>query len=350
MAELLEDLHFPIHTWTVRREVLGDLRFDRSLLSWEDLDLYQRLALRGVRFAPVPVVMARYCLSPTSQSRRCLPGVAGRTKVLQRGYLAARALGWDRRDPFHASGPAIDLSEARLGADLARQCHAYAAMSLLSDPTPEKSRALDMLRFCPLRYRASLRISAREAAIAACRHMPYSKGRLTDSWVTDHDVYLPHALAWWERLARLGYAGADLAERALGELPGQVDATANVARLLVDACPQGRPVILHGMGKNGKRVARELARRGRAFVACDDRISQRQIELEMPGAPVEMREFGVAAGLDGFHIVSMLEDESYVSRLARGVNAVRWSRTAKDEGERVRAMLAGRFGRYRVAA
>ncbi len=350
LPELLDDFHFPIHTWTIRRDQLDDTRFDPALGSWEDLDLLQKLSLRGLRFEPIKEIIARYRLSPGSQSRRCRLGAIGRLAVQERGFLAARALGWDKRDPFDHARPGIDLSEARLGRLLAAHCHTYAALSLLGDSDPLKSKAREILGLCPERFRTMLRISGGEAALAACRHIPYSQGKLIDAWAQEWDSYLPHALAWWDRLVFEGFASASLPHEATRALIEQVDASSRVPQLLADACPAGKQVVLHGLGRNGRRLARELARRGIAFTAHDDEITAAQITREMPELSIDFH--GPAKALDdgAFHIFSMLESKQYTSRFHAPAASIRWSDVLERETVRVRADLSNRLHPLAAAA
>ncbi|MBS0190576.1 MAG: glycosyltransferase family 2 protein [Phycisphaerales bacterium] len=350
LPELLEDRHFPIHAWMIRRDRLGDARFDTSLGSWEDLDLFQKLAIRGVRFEPVREIVARYRLTPGSQSRKCRLGATSRMIVQDRGFLAARALGWDRRDPFSSARPAVDLSELRLGRLLAGHCHTYAAASLLGDPSASKTRAMEILELCPERFRAMLRVSAREAAVAACHQIPYSQGRLSDFWVDHWDLCFPHALAWWERLAAAGLAAPSLPDEARHELISLVDSTSFIPRLLADACPPYKPIVLHGLGRNGRRVARELVSRGIAFTVHDDGINADQTARELPDLPIRFQ--GPAAELENgaFHIFSMLDSTAYESRFRLAAPCVRWSDVLEREAQRIREDLSNRPVRSAAAA
>jgi hypothetical protein len=71
---------FPIHACIVRRVVVEEVgRFDPSLRTCEDWDLWQRIARLGARFGRIPDVLAWYRLRPyaswTSSSKFFIDGL-----------------------------------------------------------------------------------------------------------------------------------------------------------------------------------------------------------------------------------------------------------------------------------
>jgi hypothetical protein len=86
-------------------------------------------------------------------------------------------------------------------------------------------------------------------------------------------------------------------------------------------------VVLWGLGRNARAVARELARRGIGFVGVDDGFEGEPAWAKEDGVRVERMAAGAAMGMDGVHVVTPLNDGALVARLegrGRGARVVRW--------------------------
>jgi glycosyltransferase involved in cell wall biosynthesis/peptidoglycan/xylan/chitin deacetylase (PgdA/CDA1 family) len=130
----------PIHACIVRRVLVeGAGRFDPSLRTCADWDLWQRVARLGARFGRIPDVLAHYCLRPyatwTSDRRFFFDGC----RIIEQGYAP------DPRvvapHPSHASGlPTERLPSERLyfacfcaGLEVARAGEARALLEVLAE-------------------------------------------------------------------------------------------------------------------------------------------------------------------------------------------------------------------------
>lgn len=90
--QLLHDNPAPPNAYLVPRALVERVgRFEVSLRSCEDWDLWVRIALTGAQFVAVPGVGAHYRISPGSMSTNRPRMLDTRTEVLLRTYAAFRA-------------------------------------------------------------------------------------------------------------------------------------------------------------------------------------------------------------------------------------------------------------------
>ena len=106
---LCQDGHIAIHSALVQRElILGVGRFDPTLATHEDWDLWLRVARTGTRFAQTPAMIAFYRMRPDSLSRQVWPVAVDGLKVMERAYAPDPRVA--RPHPAHAAGgPREDL-------------------------------------------------------------------------------------------------------------------------------------------------------------------------------------------------------------------------------------------------
>ena len=118
LAEVLVRNYVSSISQIIRRDLIGDLRFNTSYACYEDQDLWIRLAERGVRWAVTPRIVARYRASPGSLSKSahilpCAEDVylraAARTGALSAEQLHTRlsdfTLGYSTRMAIAADSP-----------------------------------------------------------------------------------------------------------------------------------------------------------------------------------------------------------------------------------------------------
>lgn len=305
LRDLVLGDHFPIMTWMVARQTVGARRFDESLRSWEDLDLYQQLASEGVVFQPVDRVIARYRMRPGSASRHWRNAHEGQTEVLRRGL---RLLGGPSAAP-HDDAAAM---QRRTGL-------AHAAMAHLAGDEGESRRlAAEALRGKPA--------TASEMVCAVIDLLPHQQGLQQDAWAPRFGAFFPQALRFWSMLREAGLAADD--ERLCRDrLLDRLDPRALVIDALEQRCialaREGRisRVLIHALGRNGKALLRRLLARGVPTQARDDHADLARLRRDLP----ELQNLDdvlttrslpeLLAEPDTLHIVSMLHDETYTNRL-----------------------------------
>ncbi len=328
---------FLIHSQIIRRDVLGEARFDPRLSSCEDLDLWLRLATRGIRWEPVDPCVAVYRLGPRTRSVALFKAMAG---VLERGYARARESANIASD--------IDVSGERESRVLERAAFDFAHLMLLDDPTPSKERAAGVLRSLTRSgTRALCPLSPNAGADLALSHLPLSEERGRDAWRGSLERYTAHAAAWWSRVEREGWGEQGFARRAMDVLVFLLcNEIGDVAERLVERAASSERIVVLGLGRNGVRVARALHRRGIEVVARDDGLDRARAQERLGDIPVRFIESTEAFDPGAVHIMSVLDDGAYLGSLPDGLRVVRWREVASEaEGEirtRIRASLAVR--------
>jgi len=181
LEALIDRAYLVTHGHIVRRDALGDHRFDAARDAYEDLDLWMRLAAAGVRWANVPETLATYRFRPGGLSKRFLRmGWAGCD-------LYARVFG---------SSPRIRRVQGRLASDYATR-----AVVVSGERSGEASRLL----------RAHLRtpMDAEGAAGAARMSFVFALGVGFDAEALDTKL-----APWWASLEDMGLGRTGLREDA----------------------------------------------------------------------------------------------------------------------------------------
>lgn len=315
LDEMLERFRFSIHGQMIARESLGELRFDPSS-QVEDYELWLSLALRGVRWANCGSVVGAYRQRLSGRSRDSLLGAKATCRAIASAFHRARSLGWTERG--------IELSARRESERLRRVAFEYAHMDLLRDESAEKGRAWRTLAVAP----PEPPLDPAGWALTALAVLPASESRGQRAWSTELHRYAEVLEAWWSRLEDEGIAAPGFGVSARGELARAIAASlwcrpAAIAMNLIERCDLRRPIEILGFGKNGRLLARLLARRGVSVTVRDDTLAPGKIALERggealvvaPDAPFEPERQLV---------MSVLFDEGYVSKLGPRVRALRW--------------------------
>ena len=260
-AELLEACVFPVHAQIVAREAVADTRFDEGLEYVEDWDFWLRLAERGVRWQTSDACIGGYRLRSSSMSRRAARMFRCASQVIGCAFARARADGWASRG--------VDLSESRLEVMRDHLAIEAATTSALDDPTPRKDAGAAILASRNL----SGPIDAFHAAARACARLPYADCRGAGAWDSQMERYARTLAALWERCVEERWAPSGFVEQARRRLATALISPEMIATDLASQASRGRPTVLLGLGRNGRKAAKALAARGVQFVGFDDALN-----------------------------------------------------------------------------
>ncbi len=120
-----------------------------------------------------------------------------------------------------------------------------------------------------------------------------------------------------------------------GEMPGArfesgvLDLPRLIATYLAEQVPTGSTAVLLGLGRNARRLARLLHRRGISIVGLDDSLNLPPDWVADDGVPLRMlrsrEEFPAAACF----IMTVQRDEAFLRSLPAGLRVARWSRVGE---------------------
>lgn len=120
----LDDLVDRAYVWTgahlVRREAYDGVRFDETLIGYEDRDAWFRLAENGVRWAVTSETVAKYRIRPGSASKDAARMLSDATRVY--------------RDLFDRAHPDLNASQERLSRSLLHIAIGYASRAAVLNP------------------------------------------------------------------------------------------------------------------------------------------------------------------------------------------------------------------------
>lgn len=299
---------FPVHGQMIRREALGEARFDGSLRAYEDWDLWLRLATGGVSWRAVYQDVASYRMVRGSRSRRWDEAARAGARVMERWL-----------DPFEAERRA-----ARLMLDAATSC-------ALEDDSPGCDASALLLRGVA---RAGS-IGASEAAESARWCVPLAACRSPACWKVERPEWLRALARLWGRFVREGWAKPGFVPLAITWLGRAIVEESEVDRALAEDLDHGRPVVLLGLGQNGRRLARMLATRGHRVEARDRSLREAR-EIEVDGVPILAKPWDARVrGLDQY-VATPGDDRGMVESLPVCLDLRRWSEVR--EGLSIRAV------------
>ncbi|MDX2132025.1 MAG: glycosyltransferase [Planctomycetota bacterium] len=259
LHELLAGNPFIVHSTMLRRDLLGDDRFDERLRVGEDYDLWLRLASRGVRWAGTPALVAGYRLRARSLSRDFGAMLRVGQSSVRGGFARARL----------APGPACDASPARERAVLARLALDYATMAAVA-PGGDARLALGVMRDGLAPDDGFAPGTLEPDAFAAALYWGVLYGRCERPFLRPTDglpAWWALAERWWDVCAASGMLRDPRGTRraAAARL---LDPVAIADRLL-DRVP-GPGVTVVGCGRNGRAlIARAIERSLRVRVRDD---------------------------------------------------------------------------------
>lgn len=305
LDRLLDGNRIAPHSHLIRRDWFNADRFDTSLRVVEDLDLWLRLTERGLTWTPVEETVAHYRVRPGSLSKNPSLMFGTHRTVLTRAY-----------ERLAAAGSSVNHAPTRLARALRASGLFYATNAALVDTDPEKTVASDLLLHAgPNDDAARPSVSPSELGAAAAWSLLFGLGIGPATLESSAPNWARHLRDWWDRCASLGWTtaeGDELTTPALHALASEILDPGRIADALLDAAPAGAPIVLIGLGQNGREVARRAAIRGVAAETRDDRATgARPIDAPLPlGATV---------------IVSPSDDAAILPRLRRAARIVRWS-------------------------
>lgn len=257
----------------LRRDGLAGLTFREDLTVGADYDLFLRLASRGTRWRRVAGTSTR---APRVAVRRLSPLADHRTTL----------------DQLWAH---IRIVESALSANIPHRAEAAA-------PIKE-----DLVR-------AYLTLTAFERIIRPSRE------HLLGSLVTFGSTFAE----WWQRHAFYGPAPTHLLqpEPALDlASPEHADL---IAERLIETCDPTKPVVLLGLGRNARRVARILQSIGAPIIGRDDGITEPPAWARTDGLDVRLIPAAEQYDSTAHHLMTVLDDTAYLARLPRGLRVSRW--------------------------
>lgn len=317
---------FPVHAQIIRRDALGDHRFDPARRIGEDWDLWLRLAAAGVRWRGIDRVVGAYRMSPSSLSRD------------PRGM-------WDAMRSTAASSSAEScIPELALEWSAATALREHDAALCLHD-----SIAL-------LRTEGVTGIDPGRAAAKVFHRGAWARGFAPSRWSRAGrdgtvDTALARAAAWWREIEHAALAPAGFAPAAAEALASLAATPELVAEAIAEQAsgPHGplsaAPVTLLGLGRNARYAAQALAATGIPILGVDDALSPGvrpdwaadlgiEIETTTPDRASRPR------------IVTLSDDSSALPRwgLAPGdAPLIRWSlthqRLAAEIGARMQSLI-----------
>jgi hypothetical protein len=322
LDDLLDRERLTIMTLTPRA-TLGDDRFDESLSICEDMDLWLRLAARGVAFTPCPAVTYIYRLRPSSLTRRYSSMREQQERVL--------------RSAFERLGDADD-ADARLDAALQREALLLATMAAFEDGPDAGARVFEP------GWRAAA-IDPMQAVDLALWGAPYAACRSRHDWADLPDGW-PEALgAWWSRCESAGWAPPGFTDACAALVAERLVSNERVAERVIESLVGARRVALLGFGANARLLAEHLLARGVAVEARDDRIDAGAISDLPEGVEAASMDAPLPAGVRA--VVTTLEDDWLLRRIGgRAERAVRWSLVRRAMLDRVGPAAIERIHRH----
>ncbi|MCC6676103.1 MAG: glycosyltransferase [Phycisphaerales bacterium] len=326
LEALLNREYFAIHAQLLHRDTLGGLRFDPALRFYEDFDLFARLAIRGVEWATTDRIVCTYRLRSVN---RASPDIIRRfhddAGVIRRIFSQARAAGW---------GDRIDLTPARETGLMHQHALRFAHLTLLDDPSPSGALAAEIFAS----IRSTLPISPNLAA-QAIRDFQFVDRLDAADMPREIPRYAAALAAWWRRCTAEGWAGpgfeADARRAAARELASMQD----FSGALLNRCGASRDLIILGFGRNGQRLAREMARRGLPITVRDDGLNADTARARAGQAPITFINRDQPYDPEPLYLLSVLSDEAYLQRLPRGLDLVRWADHYRHSAEDYLARL-----------
>lgn len=324
LEELLERNRFPVHAQIIERSLLGAERFDESLRSAEDWDLWLRLAARGVRWSGIDQIIAHYHLTPSSMSRDDVRMLDAMTLVSRSAFAAARAGGL-------ADGAASRDRERAVRLRLAMEC---ATSATLRDDSIRADKAASLMEAA---NPASGELNARALAVAAYWALPQAASVTPVAWRSCNSRWLVGLDRFWSRCAAEGWAEKGCGAKARDWLSELLVDPAQIAAQLVQRASAARSVELLGLGRNGRRIARLLREKAIPFAIRDDGIKEDWLDLD--GAGVPARPVAARYSQGAVAVLSPEQEEGLLHRIPREVPRLRWNEVRRELASQVRARL-----------
>lgn len=261
LHELLEGWSTRCGSHLVRRDLVGDTRWDPTLSLWEDRDYWLRLAERGVRWTRVDRVVTDYVLRPGGLSKRALDMMRAGERVLK--ALFARHEGEPGFSP--------ETCQRLVGANALSCASRHAAIHA---DGAEASRAL-------LEAIGTHAWEEHQLADAGWFGVLYGCGECPDSPDPDRP--------WWRGLEGVWEAiGVDepARERVRASFAQMCVTPHRVALELLGRCRDAPGLVVIGCGRNGRALLELCDQAGVPTQARDDRATPEWASSAPMGDPI----------------------------------------------------------------
>lgn len=353
LNDLLDRTFLTPHGHIIHRDALGPERFDTSLRVVEDLDLWLRLAGRGLVWACTPEPVARYRVRPGSLSKNG-PLMFETTRLVRRraferlaagAVSSARAAILDRCDrAVRADALALATRTVLLSAGADEDGRGLAlrqARTMLRDAGVERAdpRAAGHAAAGGLIYAVGIRPSPRDVGRAVRRitgadslraSVPEPIRPLLDGPGGSPGLWGLLAGAADDPVARDHEAHDQVIafiREALGALAGALvcreEVTAEIVREVIEHHASS-VVTLAGLGRNGALLAPELLRAGVDLRVRDDRLAgTRWLHLGGQCVPIEPMEAPLPP--DRLLIITPDDPRPLAARCAGHRRTLRWA-------------------------
>lgn len=302
----------PMQAQLIHRETLAGLRFDDQAPGLANLGFFGPLAARGVEWA---ITGAPICTRRTARPDRASAALIRDFQdhlALLRGMLGqAREAGL---------GSDIDLTPAREAGLLHQAALRSAHRSLLDDPSPRKDLAAEIFSS----VRSTLAITPNLAA-RAMHDFQLLDGLDSADMPRQLRRYAAALAPWWRRCTAEGWAGPGFEPAARRALARELASMQDFSAALLNRCGASRELIILGFGRNGRRLARELARRGLPVTVRDDGLTADEARARAGNIAITFIDRDQPYDPEPLYLLSVLSDEAYLQRLPRGLDLVRWA-------------------------
>lgn len=305
---LLNEVPFPPHAALYPREWFDREHFREDLACFDDVEMWRRFAARGRSWrraeAPAAIQTLRRALPATELAGSLMSAI----RVVRGG---ARGTG----------GTPPKLAQNLLLA--------YATVCMRLAPS-----------CCPAEL-AKLVTSAWADESALERALLEVRGPAIDepAWSRTLPAFAP--AQWWQRCGFYGPAPWAMRDHARACVAGAITSPERVPARLAARCAGRSDVVLLGLGKNARKIAGVLARGGQAVRGRDDGLEGPPAWALEDGVPIEMIPRDAPYDPRALHVMTVLDDGSYLRRLPEGLEIVRWNEAIADiERERTEWLAA----------
>lgn len=313
LEEVLDRCFFLTHAHIVRREHYEGLRFDETLGGSEDLDLWLRVAARGVRWRATPGAVCDYRLRDASLSKDAERMLAGALAAIDRAAAHERAQP-DARRCVSAEG----LAAAR--QRVAFSCASQRAIAGGDDSIIAALRMIDAAGGDEPR----IEIDADRLVAGAHAAVVYALGRPICFDPATRERWLGPLRSWWGALVERGIIEHASAQEAMDLLIEESVTHEDVAAWILDRCAGASSITLAGLGQNGRLLGRMALERGFAVRFRDDRFSEAP-PAEADGLPGATHErMSAPPAPDSIVVLTPLRDEGLVERFGECERVIRW--------------------------
>jgi teichuronic acid biosynthesis glycosyltransferase TuaG len=314
LSEVLSYPHLQTVTHVIRRERVGDLRFDGRYPPYEDQHMWTQLAERGVRWAVIPEVVASYRIRPGSLSKAAGTALANSQRVIDLAFERARGKAesaglapqemlerrWQQYALGYSTRAVVLASRSMTPGEAAAEGERLYERAL--GPKPASMQQWGRAGFWQVVYGLAIRPAMHR----------------------DSEAGFGLALRqFWARAGARGWISDQLSRGDLepcweAMFEHEVDPEL-IARRVVARCGGAGDVTLVGFGQNGRLLADVARAAGLRVRARDDRY---------PDGRIEGLGEGVGEAMDaplgrGPVVLTPLEDGALAERF--GAGAIRWS-------------------------